>query len=82
MSQTDGNEKRFRENERRITSQNGYTLSFGGVPTGEATMYRLWRDGEQEPFITFKTISEAGSYARDVLNLNIEGSPSQSHSSL
>jgi hypothetical protein len=71
MSQTDGNEKRFRESERRITSQNGYTLSYGGVPTGETTIYRLWRDGDQEPFITFKTISEAGSYARDVLKLVI-----------
>jgi hypothetical protein len=33
--------------------------------------YRLWRDGEREPFLTFKSISEAGIYARDVLKLTV-----------
>ena len=71
MSQSDGDEKRFRESERRITSQSGYTLSYDGFPDSENTKYRLWRDGKREPFLTFKSISEAGIYARDVLKLTV-----------
>ena len=71
MSQSEGDEKRFRESERRITSHSGYTLSYDGFPASENTIYRLWRDGEQEPFLTFKSISEAGIYARDVLKLTV-----------
>ena len=71
MSQSDGDEKRFRESERRITSQSGYTLSYDGFPDNESTRYRLWRDGEREPFLTFKSISEAAIYARDVLKLTV-----------
>ena len=71
MSQSDGDEKRFRESERRITSQSGYTLSYDGFPDSENTIYRLWRDGELEPFQAFKSISEAGNYARDVLKLTV-----------
>ena len=68
MSQS-GDEKRFRESERRIISQNGYTLSYDGFPDSQDTTYRLWRDGERKPFVTFNSISEAGIYARDVLKL-------------
>ena len=64
MSQSDGDEKRFRESERRITSQSGYTLSYDGFPDSENAIYRLWRDGEREPFLTFKSISEAALSSR------------------
>ena len=71
MSQSDGDEKRFRESERRITSQSGYTLSYDGFPDSENTIYRLWRDEDREPFLTFKSISEAGVYPRDILKLTV-----------
>jgi hypothetical protein len=71
MSQADGQERRFREIERRVISQDGYTLSFDGFPPAPHQTYRLWRDGAQEPIITFATISEAAIYVRDVLKLKV-----------
>ena len=71
MSHGPRDEKRYRESERRITSQEGYTLSYDGFPESQNTTYRLWRDGERKPFLTFRSISEAGIYARDVLKLTV-----------